>query len=433
MPNLIKKKMQEEGLWISSTPEMKAFVEAMDSHTENFVSLDALAKKMTDFATENGKGLTAEQHLEFKELIDANKVISMELKKLQEKGLNTDNLSPVEQLLGEHKAAIEEFRTKKSGRSIDLFTKTAIPTDIATHTIGMRVPGIGQLPVRQPFMFDLFPVVSTTMEFVKYIDQESVTRDAKNCADITPITTTTALAWKERSIQITKVKDFIYISLDMMADYDFVAGELTNLVNSSVMLKADNSLLKGTGTNPDWHSVDEIASEFDASNTLSGTITSFEGTIVNPSLMDLCIVMAAQIVSLGKDNAFNPNVVLWNSIDKYKSMLIKDPTTGQYITPPFVMLVNNKPMQIDSMQVRTNPNVDANTCYVMDSTKGTIYMRKGIGMEMAYEDGTNFQTETVTMKAYMRGNLLIRNVHQNAFMKCSDVTAALAALKLATV
>jgi hypothetical protein len=80
------------------------------------------------------------------------------------------------------------------------------------------------------------------------------------------------------------------------------------------------------------------------------------------------------------------------------------------------------------MKVRSNPNVPANTMYMFDSTKGTIYMRKGMGLEMAYNNNDDFEHEVVTMKAYMRLNFLVRNVDKNAFMKCSDVAAALTAI-----
>jgi hypothetical protein len=58
-------------------------------------------------------------------------------------------------------------------------------------------------------------------------------------------------------------------------------------------------------------------------------------------------------------------------------------------------------------------------------------MRKGVGLEMAYNNKDQFEYEVATMKGYLRMNLLIRNVDANAFMKCSDVQAAITALATA--
>ena len=426
---------KKKGLWDSLDPATKTFAETFDE--ANAAETAAMDKKLLDLIEKNGAGLTADEKKEFGNMIEAYKSMGQKLKKLEDAGLKmAEGGTKFFNTKGEevdHKALISQLKGKEI-KSLDLTLKTvtAVPADIVDHTIGLRVPGIGQLPVRKPFIMDIFPVVPCNTEFIKYMDQETVVRDAKNVAGITPISTNTAITWKEREIKIGKVKDFIYISIDMLEDYDFVMGELQRLINTSVTLKVDNGLLTDDGTSPNLHSIDEVASEFDPANTLGDTIPAWAGTIKNPDIFALTICMASQVVALGKDGSYMPNIVLWNTIDKYKSMLIKD-DEGRYLMPPFVAVINNKEYTIDGMEVRSNPNVPANTCYVLDSTKGTVYMRRGIGLELSYENKDNFETETVTMKGYMRLNLLIRSVDQNAFMVCSDIEAALTALAIPTV
>jgi len=437
----LKKLLQEQKKWDELSEETQSFVEAQDEYLKQFAEVSDLEVKIRDFmgefAKSNGKGLSEEQMTDLSEVITGFKTLSQDVKKMKDEGVSGNSfVDPFRKALEDNAEKLKDFKSKKIRdlelKDIPFYSKTATPSDIAAHTIGMRVPGIGQLPVRQPFMFDIFPVVPTTLEYVKYIDQETIARDAKNCIDINAITPASSVTWKERSIQIMKTKDFIHASVDMIEDYDFVQGELNNLINTSVILKVDDNLLNGDGSSPNWHGVDEIASEFDASNTLGGTIPAWAGTVKEPNIYDLIVAMASQIIAAGKDSSWVPNFVLVNTIDKYKNMLIKD-SQGRYLLPPFVTVVNNKEVSIDGMQIRSNPNVPANSLFVMDSTKGTIYMRKGFGMEMSYENGTNFQTETVTIKGYMRGNLLIRNVNANAFMKCTDITSALADLAVASV
>ena len=407
---------------------------AINSEMAKYLGTMATQKNLEDkleaFKKENGEGLTPERKKELDEMIESVKKHAQALEKLKDNGMKAEQGGAILKALQDNKEKIKSFVAERKGVVKIEVKATQAATDIATHTFGDRAPGIGQQPVRPPFMEDLFPVVNTTSEYIKYLDQETVVRDAKNVSSAAASTHNTKLTWKERSIQIAGVRDMINVPIDMMEDYDFVEGEIRNLVNSSVQLKVDNDLLKGDGVHPNLHSVDEVASEFDAANTLGGTIEAWSNKVQAPNFFDLAVAMCSQIIALGKQSAFMPNTILVNTIDKYQNMLIKD-GNDNYILPPFVVRVDNKEYTVDGMRVRSNPNVDPNTMYVFDSTKATLYSRKGVTVELSYENSTNFETETVTLKAYRRLNLLIRNVNANAFMKCSDVDAAIIAIKQA--
>jgi hypothetical protein len=431
-PVAIVNKLKTDGKWDKLDDGTKAFLtefetEINKSLKEGMTEAEIKAK-YDEWIKAHGKGLSDEQMTQFTDMAKALKDQAVLIQQMKDNGiLGGVKVGAISKALEENKDKIKAFRNKTGPGTLKIEVKAGgadqAATDIATHTIGTRVPGIGQLPVRQPFMRDLFPVVNCNTEFIRYMDQETVVRDAKNVASAAVSTHTTKLTWKERNIQVTAVRDLIDIPIDMLEDYDFVEGELRNLIDTSVALKIDNGLLKGTGVNPELHSVNEVASEFNHANAVG----VWTGKVDDPNFFDLAIAMTSQIIALGQDGSFMPNTILVNTIDKYRNMLIKD-DNGQYLLPPFVVRSNNKEYTVDGMVVRSNPNVDANTMYVFDSTKGVIYQRKGIVIEMSYENASNFETEVVTLKGYERLNLLIRNVNVNAFMKCSDVDAALAAI-----
>ncbi len=428
--------MKKKGIWETATPETKAFAEAQDEAMKGLVDLETLDEKLKGYAALSleEKGLTKEQMAEFKDMVDGYKAIAIKLKKLEDSGLNGKGENPVMAALKDEKGLFQNF-LKKQEKSIDMELKSAETMDdgnMTGSTLGYRVPGIGQLPVRAPFMLDIFTTVPLgSLEFIKFMDQTTITRNAQNVAGIATSNSTTNVTWQEYNIQITKVRDFIYLNIDMLSDYDFVLGELQRLINSSVILKADNGLLLDNGVYPNLHSVNEKSSEFSAANTLGGTITAFAGTVQSPNFYDLAVCMASQIVALGQDKSYMPDTILLNTVDEFKQLLVKD-NLNQYLLPPFVVRnADGTEIKIKGMKVRSNPNVPANTCYVFDSSKGTIYMRKGFGLEMAYNNNNDFEHEVATMKGYMRLNLLIRNVDANAFMKCSNITAALATLATA--
>lgn len=440
-PFALVQKIKDKGSYEKLDEGTKTFLTSLETEinkafedlSKGLPTDDSLKTKYNAWLKENKGLLTVEQQKQFTDIVQAVKDQAIIIDQWKDKGVNKDDgLTPIGKALKENNDKIVAFKTGGRAGLVKIEVTKAggadqAATDIATHTIGLRVPGIGQLPVRKPFLVDLFPIVNCTLEYIKYIDQETVVRNAQNVASAGVTTHTTKLTWKERSIQITNIRDMVDVPIDMLSDYDFVEGELTNLLNVNVALKKDDQLLNGTGVNPQLHSIGEVASEFDATNTLGGTITPWNNTVQAPNIFDLVIAMASQIVALGQDGSFMPNAVLFNTIDRYKSILIKD-KFDQYLMPPFVVRVGGRDFNIDGMVVRSNPNVPANSVWVFDSLKGTIYQRKGAVAEMSYENATNFETEVVTLKVYERLNLLIRNVNKNAFMKCTDVQTALTAL-----
>jgi len=92
-------------------------------------------------------------------------------------------------------------------------------TDFATMEAG-----VGQIATRQALMKSLFPVQAISTEYLKYNDQETIVRDAKNVAGCAASTHNSKETWQVRTLQITKVRDYVDVCVDMMEDYDFVEG-----------------------------------------------------------------------------------------------------------------------------------------------------------------------------------------------------------------
>lgn len=276
--------------------------------------------------------------------------------------------------------------------------------------------GVGQIATRKPFMRELFANKNTSKEYVKYNDQETIVRDAKNVAGCAASTHNSKITWKVRTMQITKVRDMVDICIDMMDDYDYVEGEMRGLLDTDVKLKIDSDLLLSDGVYPNPNSVDNIASTF--------AVGAYATSIQDAQLIDLIKIAGAQISDFGQNNKFSANYVLLNPIDACKMQLLKD-LDGNYLVPNWI---TSDGVNIGSMTVIANQLVPANEAYVMDSTKGTVYARRGMTVQLAFENKDNFEKEIVTMKAYERLNFRVRNVDANAFMHIADITAAITAI-----
>ena len=284
-------------------------------------------------------------------------------------------------------------------------------TDFATMEAG-----VGQIATRQALMKSLFPVQPISTEYLKYNDQETIVRDAKNVAGCAASTHNSKVTWQVRTLQITKVRDFVDVCVDMMEDYDFVEGEIRNLVSTDVALKVDSQLLLGTGVYPETNSVDAVASTFAAGD--------YATSVQDATLIDLIKVAGCQISDFGQNNKFMANTVLLNPVDACLMQLIKD-ADGNYMVPNWI---TSDGVNIGAMRVIANQLIPANEAYVFDSSKGTIFQRKGATVELAFENRENFEKELVTVKAYERLNFRVRNVDANAFMHIADLGAAITAI-----
>jgi len=307
---------------------------------------------------------------------------------------------------------------KSQSGSINLEIKASQTAgDIATGTdFAEMESGVGQIATRQTFVKNLFARVNTQKEYIKYNDQETIVRDAKNVAACATSTHLSKLTWKVRTLQITKVRDFVDVCIDMLDDAEFVGGEINELVMNDVALKVDSQLLLSDGIYPNTNSVAAVASTMVAGD--------YATKIQNPTKVDVLKVAAAQISDFGQNNKFNANIAVMNPVDATLMLLEKD-ANDNYLLPNFV---TQNGVNIGAVTVITNQLVPLDEAYVFDTTKGRVYQRKGVSVSFAFENATNFENELVTVKAYERLNLRVRNVDANAFMHISSLSAMVTAL-----
>lgn len=320
--------------------------------------------------------------------------------------------------------AIKENKTNKhKGFSFDLVTKgTQGASDIGSRDyLGEIEPGIGKIPVRNTTILSLFGRKTVGTEYLHYWEENVVTRDAKFVIACATSTHTTKKTWIKRTVELAKLRDMVDVCIDMLEDYDFVESEIRQLVDESIMLKADYELLLGaSAAATDMLSIDYISSEFNPSNVLADYSSSF----THPTIGDLTAAMKGQIYTFGQERAWQANTVLMNYTDMIKYFHAKD-TNGVYLFPNFVSGATN---EINGMRIVTSPIVVQNTLYVFDSTKGKILDRKRLTVVASYENNDNVEHELVTFVAHERLQFHVRLIDQDAFMKCSDIATAISVI-----
>jgi len=399
------------------TPEMvvEKIQNAITEKTKGFATNEEIQTLKNDLETIREKA-NADQTIELK-----TKFVELESQINALKELKKDEpmkRKSVFDMIKEKAQNIKNVIEQKSGVVNLVIKANQNPVDIQVRELyAQEIEGTTFRPVRATRIIDLFRRVPVSTEFVKYREEDVVTRDAKVVIACATSTHNTKKTWKVRTVQIAKIRDFVDVCIDMMDDYSFVTSEIENLVESSVKLVEDSEILLGTG---DILSIDSIASIFDPANVLA----PFTGAFTFPTIAELTGAMKAQIFTFGAQNSWDADTILMNYNDFVKFQHTKD-TEGNYLLPNFV---STGSAVLNGMNVVTSPLVAPNELYVFDSTRGVVLERQGVEISMAYENNDNFEHEVVTIKAVERIQFHVPTIEQNAFMKCDDIATALASI-----
>jgi len=424
-----KSKEEKDALKFEELEAYLAEKQRFDSATQKKDISDMIVKAIAESADSKTLELLQKQ---MNSLIEENDHTLLALKKATESAPKEVAVGVVDQLK-KYKDELKELT--KSGKGtvkFDIAMKASQgPTDIGDRVAYAQfLEGTDKIPHKRTYIKDRIRVVPTNKEYIKYRDQATVVRDAKNVAMCGVSTHNTKLTWATKTLQTTKVRDMVDICIDMLEDYDFVDGEIRELLTSSLQLKIDNDFLLADGINPNTTSIDFYSSTFNAANPAAVYTSSVQAA----TIIDLIVVAAAQVMAFGEQNSFMADTVYVNPKDYTLMKLTKD-GDDNYIksgtVDPRIFQDRSGSIWIDgNVLVIPNPNVPENEFYIFDSTKAAIYQRRNASIEFSYENNDNFEQEIVTVKAYERLNMLVKTNQQNAFMHVSDISTALTAITI---
>lgn len=388
----------------------KAIKDAVKTEVEAAVSglmkADELSAKLKEVGLEKDT---------ISKLTEAVEKQGEELRKNFSQGKNREG-KDWEQIVDEQAEGIKKIA--KGGRTslkleLPKIQKTAVSRASVTDSYqAMRLAEIGQAPYLGTSLAGLFrhvPVSPDSGGFIRYIDQASITRNAAMTAEA-GTKPESAITWQEYVLPLEKVADSIPVSKEAFSDVLFIKGELQRLLEVNLALALDDELYDGSGVTPHLKGVYTSASTWN--------YAAYTGyTAYQANIFDLIMVMASQISS-GKQSKYKINTVIISPTDALRMELVKDangvPLSSFYKTA----------MQQMGVQIVVSNQVTANTMLVGDFRFGTIYDIEGVTIEMGWID-QQFVKNQFTILAEQRLALLIRTIDADAFLKVTNITAAL--------
>lgn len=381
------------------SPEVKALTEKMKQLEENIIKAQDIIIKQGEFMS--GINLEAVK----------NDVKVVTLRGAIAKALKADGVAE----------SIKAFKAgERKSFDFDLDLKATIDiANVANNEYAQEDPEIGKQPVRRFVMESLFtrrPVdADNNGGTIRYTEQNVLTRNAGTVIRCNALPESD-ITWDTKKCDIEKIGDSIKICIDGMEDIAWLEGEVRDFITENVQLEYDLQLLLGDGISPNLKGVDSVAPDWAA-----GTHAL---NVPNPNIFDVAKVGIGAISNAGQNNAYQANWILMNNDDWTEACYVKD-QNDNYIIPPFVDMDG---FTIGGAGIIITPLVPANEMYIGDFTKGKVYNHRALNVQIADMNEDDFDKDLVTLKATRRDALVIKDVHNGAFLHVPDIAAAITAL-----
>ncbi len=262
-------------------------------------------------------------------------------------------------------------------------------------------------PLRMPMIEDIADVGGTASNKVTWVEVLSETG--------APATTAELATFAEKdytfgvySADVLKVTVMTKHSNEILEDMPALVASVKTMLNEDMALKVEDKLFSGAGTAGEFNGIYTQATAFAA-----GTLV-----VATPNKIDVLRAALVQVATAGKGR-FQPTAIMLNPIDAGLLDMTKD-TNGAYVMPPFTSADRTV---IKGVRIIESTLVTAGNFLVGDFRKLHIRNKRGLSIQVATENGTEFEKDIVTIRASRRLASYVKTNEAGAFVKGTFSTA----------
>jgi len=401
---------------------------SVDEATKGLITADVLNKRLEELGIKDSV---------VKTLSDAVEKQGEALRKLQHEN-NNDKKKSIDEIVAEKADAIkalsdggaQNFKMRVNAN------KTMVQSGSLTgSTLSYREQSIGQLAAPNTVFDRVFRTVNLSEADLKqsngvitYMDVTAETNNAAETAESTGSVVGTgnkpesAITWQEYNVALRVIADTIPVTRNAYRHLGFIASEIDRLLRKNQAQRKDTQIYKGDGNAPNIKGI--------YTYTTAVTLASMPRyqNVVQPNIadlaMDLSVYVSNKSDASGAQSKYAPNVVFINPADALR--FLEKGSDGHYVLPPFMSGGPNG-NRVGNMTIIESPKVTVNTLMVGDASYGTIYQSEDVVIEMGLVND-QFLKNQWTIRAEQELCFLQRNADLGAFVKVTDITAAIAAL-----
>ena len=361
--------------------ELEAIGTEMDAHVE----IQKAETASSEYKKRTGKDLhpaddgeSAKETKEFNPFVGSHVVKAEEYKSWKDGGGSLDRF-PAFELAG---IGVKELLMAKAASQMSGGIKTLFQTSAGWDIEAFRSGLVVLDAQRPPQVTQLFPVIPTTRDTHKYMEETTFTNNAAEVAEA-GTAGEAALALTERSNEIENLPVFIPVTEQQLNDESGAEAYLNQRLPFMLLQKLDEQLIDGTGTTPQI---------FGVANA-SGLQTQARGTDPDMDAIHKAITLV-NVTGRAQANAIILHSNNWQFIRLLRT------TDGIYIM--------GNPSEAGPMRLWGLPviaaqgGVSAGTGYVGDFANYSLLVeRQGVQVETGWTD-YQFQRYEKTIRANIR-------------------------------
>ena len=269
--------------------------------------------------------------------------------------------------------------------------------DVNSGTIEAQVePGVEAAPWRLTPIWNAIQkgTIGAGRDQISWWEETSRTDSAEMVAEETAPAAQSAKTWTKQSMDIMMIADHTKVSRSGMEDFEYMRGEIMDLINNGIPRKRETQLLSGAGTTVYLKGLTQYAQTFACPANLNKV----------PEANDADVLMAAILqVNNGyttdtEKKGYIPNVVLVNPGSVTNMQLLKR-TDGSYLLPPFL---SSNGLNISGVRVIPSLDLTADTFLVGDFSQAKAYIKRNMRISWHYENEDDVLKDLVLVFASMR-------------------------------
>ena len=384
--------------------EIKTINESVGANKQSIKDIPSIDEALKDFVKNDE---------EFKKVSKLVKEIQEKVNQLKDnaKG-DPDTVKTLVSVIREKKDEIKEMLTSGTKKEVVIKALSNLAS-ITNNTTAVTVDGIGQLGRVARSLYNIFPKFPVAdgdnRGTVRYWDWDEATtvKAAAMVAEGGTYPESTA-KFQEYTLPLKKIGDQLPVTEEFGEDAASAAAELDLFLATNVESLIDDQLVNGDGLGNNIKGL--IASV--------PTYTAPTSGITGANIYDLVKKVKTDIVKT-RGSKYMPNFVAFNS-DTLDLLGLEKDLNNNYI-------FRNDDRNIGSMIIIEDNSVADDALVVGDSRFGRIYDKGGVVLTRGLS-GTQFDEDTITIKARKRMLFLIRTVDQTGFRKVENIAASLVLL-----
>lgn len=286
----------------------------------------------------------------------------------------------------------------RAARDLPYEVKTTITTGAGFAPKNIRSDTVIPGALQRPLVLPQLPTYNTTNQTTKWMAETTTTNNAAPTAEGAAPASESALAWTEQTALVEKCASYISVTQEQLDDVDNLQSIINDRLLTMHAVKEDSLALTGTGTTPQIRGFLAIV----------GIQTVALGAYSLPD------VIALAVKNIRTDSTTvsmcEPNMVIMHPTNWFQFQTLTTPD-GVYIWGSPAEAVRTP--QIWGMPVIITTNITLNTGLVGDFNQCRVARRKGVTLSMTDSHGTQFTTDTLTIKTTSR--FVIEHYRAKAF------------------